>query len=104
MKKIFFVILSVFLFSSAFSQSTENTGCNCFENRKKDGRYNITQVSMLMGKRKLSERNIYDSQRNMQFAPSVTMINGRRFDEHWAAGFGFGFEMFEHNLFPLLIS
>jgi len=103
MKKIIFVILSIFLTPDAFSQSNENTGNIRSESRSKEGHYNITQVSLLMGKRKLSERNYYEPQNRIQMASSVTMINGRRYNEFWAVGFGFGFEMFEHNLFPLFL-
>jgi hypothetical protein len=59
MKKILFVILSTSFILDVFPQSYENR----FENRKKEGRYNITQVSLLMGNLKLSERNYYDSQK-----------------------------------------
>jgi hypothetical protein len=96
-----------------------------FANKKKKGYYNITQVSMLMGNREVKERypypyyypslyssylpvdsrflpNIYHNARTeLQVLPSVTMTNGYMFNEHWAAGIGVGFEIFEHNHFPL---
>jgi hypothetical protein len=37
----------------------------------------------------------------MPVSPSVTMTHGIMFKEHWAAGVGIGFEIFEHNLCPL---
>jgi len=96
MKKILFVILPAFLMPSVFSQSN-------FENRKKEGYYNITQISLLMGNRKLSEPSnyYYNTRNNMLVSPSVTMTNGYKFNEHWAAGIGVGFELFDHNHFPV---
>ena len=96
MKKIFFVIISALLIADAFPQSSDIR----FENRKKSGYYNITQVGLLMGNRKLSERNYYTT-RNLLVSPSVTMINGCMFNEHWAAGVGVGYEIFDHNHFPV---
>jgi len=34
-------------------------------------------------------------------SPSFTISNGYMFNEHWAAGAGVGFEIFDYNLFPL---
>jgi len=102
MKKFFLVILSTFLIADAFSQSYETR----FENRKKSGYYNTTQIGLLMGNRKLSEEinNYYNNARNrMLVSPAVTMTHGGMFNEHWAAGVGIGFEIFEHNLCPLFV-
>jgi hypothetical protein len=104
MKKILFVILSAFLMHDAFSQSSENTGNIRFENRKKEGYFNITQVSLLMGKRKLTEKtnNYYNNNSSkLLVSPSVTMTCGHIFNEQWAAGIGMGFEIFDHNHFPV---
>jgi len=98
MKKIFITFLSSFLIINAFPQSNENEGkCNCFENRTKSGHYNIMQVSLLIGNRDLNSRTNY----NRDITPSFTIINGRRYNERWAAGFGFGYEVFTHHLVPL---
>jgi hypothetical protein len=37
----------------------------------------------------------------MAVAPSFTITNGYMFNKHWAAGAGVGFEIFDHNFFPL---
>jgi len=86
MKKIVFFILSVFLMPDAFSQY-----------------FNTTQISMLMGNRPINDQysNVYDSRTNFQIHPSVTMTNGGMINEHWAAGVGIGFEIFDRNLFPV---
>jgi len=97
MKKILFVIIAVFLMPSAFSQNAIR-----FENRKNTGYFNLTQVSLMMGNRKLSEQNNYYNYRNnMLVSPSVTMTCGHIFNEHWATGVGMGFEIFSHNLLPV---
>ncbi len=131
MKKILFIILSSVLIPGAFSQSQnevdinmDNKGINVrFENKKKKGYYNTTQINMLMGNRQVVERNFYypyydypvrwatsslysyntyyDTRTEMQVSPSVTMTNGYMFNEHWAAGIGVGFEIFDRNLFPV---
>ena len=87
MKKILFVILSVFLTPDAFSQY-----------------FNTTQISVLMGNRPINERlpSILGSlDYRTHFFPSVTMTNGIKFDEHWAAGVGAGVEIFDRYLFPV---
>jgi hypothetical protein len=124
MKKFFFVILSVFLMPATYSQSTggdvhtDHKEVNIrFENRKKKGYYNTTQIGMLMGNRQISGRIPYYypsylsyvppyyfnnyTRTELQFSPSVTMTNGYMFNEHWAAGIGVGFEIFDRNLFPV---
>jgi hypothetical protein len=101
MKKILFVLLSTAIIIDVFSQSYENR----FENRKKEGYFNLTQISLLMGSRKLSEQNnYYNNNRNsMLVSPSVTMTCGKLFNEHWAAGIGMGFEIFSHHLLPVFL-
>jgi len=37
----------------------------------------------------------------MTVAPSFTVTNGYMFNPHWAVGAGVGFEIFDHNYFPL---
>ena len=104
MKKFLFVLLSVLLMPNVFPQSMENN--IRFENRKKDGCFNLTQVSLLMGNRKLSEQNnsYYNNNRNtMLVSPSVTMTCGRMFNEKWAAGIGMGLEIFSHTLLPVFL-
>jgi len=104
MKKSIFVILAVFLMYEAFPQSV-NAGDIRFENRKKTGYYNITQIGLFMGNQPYSERNpnYYDDRSDFQISPSITMINGGMFNEHWAAGVGVGFEIFDRNLFPVFM-
>ena len=125
MKKLLFVIISAFLMPAAFSQSiaidanAENKEVNiCFENKKKKGYFNSTQIGMLMGNRQVTERipyyyygglsssvyypqYLHNTREKLQIAPSFTMTNGYMFNEHWATGVGVGFEIFDHNLFPV---
>jgi len=89
MKKfLFFIILSAFLISESFSQY-----------------FNTTQIGIMMGIRPVNERNPnpYNYDARTEFFPSVTMTNGKRFDEHWAAGIGVGYERFDRDLFPLFV-
>jgi len=104
MKNLFYVILLALLTTNAFSQN-ENIR---FENRKKKGYFNTTQISLLMGRLPVNEQNYsysyyqYDEEyRKIKTLPSVSMTNGYMFNEHWAAGVGIGFEMFDQNMFPL---
>lgn len=115
MKKFLLVILSVFLIHSAFAQG--NKGVNIrFENKKTKGYYNTTQISLLMGNQQVTEHYYYTNdllsssiapyynytpRTEMQVSPSLTMTNGYMFNEHWAAGIGLGFEIFNRNLFPI---
>ena len=104
MKKALFITLIVFLITDAFSQSNLNEEVDSnFENRKQRGHYNITQIGMLMGNRRMSERSYNNPYGNLQIAPSVTMINGTMSDEGWGVGVGVGFEIFDHNLFPVFV-
>lgn len=129
MKKIFFIISSLFLTFSIFAQSgkkvnlkLENNEINSrFDNRKEKGFYSIMQISLLMGNTQFTDRTTYTMPYNtyipsvspapsyyypytrtsLTVAPSFTITNGYRFDKHWAVGAGVGFEIFDHNLFPL---
>jgi len=82
------------------------------ENKKKKGYFNTTQIGMLMGNRQITERFsvvtggwgvslIEETRTKMQISPSLTMTNGYMFNEHWAAGIGVGYEIFEWNFFPV---
>ena len=107
-------ILSEYM-PEAFSQYIAKQNIARFENRKKKGYFNTTQIGMLMGNTPITERTIintqtpwgivlftsYDTRTEMQISPSFTMTNGYMFNEHWAAGLGVGFEIFEWNLFPV---
>jgi hypothetical protein len=100
-----------------------------FNIRKEKGFYNIMQVGFMFGNSQLIDRTsyygpnysnftdvapapgVYDAHSTVYYlpyprsiltvAPSFTITNGYRFNEHWAAGVGVGFEIFDHNLFPL---
>jgi len=85
MKKLLFIILSVFLIPDAFSQY-----------------FNTTQINVLMGNRPIKER-IESFDARTQFFPSVTMTNGKRFNDHLAAGVGVGVEIFDRYLFPAFL-
>lgn len=127
MKKICFILLLLFLTCNMFAQFKQDIylidGKEIragYENKKKRGYYNTMQINMLMGNKQILERSIhyypYQPFSSSYFAPvynapyrhtklvvspSVTITNGYMFNEHWAAGVGIGFEIMEHNLFPL---
>ena len=88
------------------------------DGRKKRGYFNSTQIGLLMGNREVIERPYYypyysyhsiylphyyntRTTTEMQISPSLTMTNGYMFNEHWAAGVGVGFEIFDRNFFPV---
>ena len=128
MKKIWFLNLSLLLTACIFAQSGKETDINVeknethshFDNRKGKGFYNIMQVSFMMGNSQFTDKTTYYMPYNtnssviaaspysypytrttLAVAPSFTITNGYRFNEHWAAGAGVGFEIFDYNLFPL---
>lgn len=114
-----------------FAQSGKTTKQNLnnqhtkisFEDRKERGFYSAMQIGFLLGNKQEIERpptyyplynidyasSVYPSpgysqpqaRNKLAFAPSVALTGGYMFSEHWAAGAGIGFEIFEHNLFPL---
>ncbi|WP_423129969.1 hypothetical protein [Gaoshiqia sp. Z1-71] len=128
MKKITIVSLSLFLTVSGFAQFNKENSVNVdkneihtrFDKRKDKGYYSIMQVSLLLGNNQSIQGivNYYPyptadtfapvysypypySRTGMAVAPSFTITNGYLFNEHWAAGAGVGYEIFDHNLFPL---
>jgi len=127
MKKFLFIILLALLMPVAFSQNVTKETNIRFEHKKKNGYFNITQIGMFMGNRQVAERypspyyyssypslssslyypyqypyhHYYNTRTEMQTSPSLTMTNGYMFNEHWAAGIGVGFEIFDHNYFPV---
>jgi hypothetical protein len=129
MIKTVITILSLLLSVGSFAQFNNEDYFNVdkndihtrFEKRKEKGYYNIMQVSLLLGNNQSTERiinyypNCYSlsssfcapvysypyAHTRMTLAPSFTITNGYMFNEHWAAGAGVGFEIFDHNLFPL---
>jgi hypothetical protein len=130
MKRIYFISLSLLLTHSIFAQSgkdvelkQENNEINSrLNDRKEKGFYNIMHCSFLLGAREFTDRPAYytpyqpypttyivpptvyyypDSRTSFTLAPSFTITNGYMFNEHWAAGAGVGFEIFNYNLFPL---
>lgn len=130
MKKIWFFNLSLLFSVSIFAQSgkeinlkVENNEIQSrFDDRKEKGFYNIMQVSFLFGNSQVTDMTSYNTQyynssstivapnpvnyrpytrTALAVAPSFTISNGYMFNEHWAAGAGVGFEIFDYNLFPL---
>lgn len=130
MKKIWFINLSLLLAISIFAQSEKEIDLNIvkneshsrFDNRKEKGFYNIMQVSFMLGNCQIIDRTSYYSpyyttdksssivapsysypytRNSLTVAPSFTITNGYRFNQHWAAGAGIGYEVFDHNLFPV---
>jgi len=131
MKKIYLISLSLLLTFSIFAQSGKEVNLNSennethtsFNTRKEKGFYNLMQISFLFGNSQIADRTIinytpYYPDNYQDFAPntgynnnntptrsavapSFTITNGYMFNKHWAAGAGIGFEIFDHNLFPL---
>jgi hypothetical protein len=106
MKKIYFISLWLLLTLSIFAQTGkevnldggDNKVNSSFNNRKEKGFYNIMHVSLLFGTNQFTDVSTYF---RTTIAPSFTITNGYIFNEHWAAGAGVGFEIFNYNLFPL---
>jgi len=127
MKKICFIQLLLILTVSIFAQSVKEVDLNIeknrihsrFDNRNKKGFYSIMQFSLMMGNSRSTERTAYSQEyyttsqiaapiyyypyaiTSKAVVPSFTITNGYRFDKHWAAGAGVGYEVFDYNLFPL---
>ena len=129
MKKILFSLaISLAIVTTSYSQNGVKTNANgdkisiSYDNRKKKGYYNITHINMLMGNKMTvsgtnyyyypyhlsslsypypSPSTYYDAKIKLQVSPSITMTQGYMFNEHWAAGIGVGFEIFNQNIFPL---
>ena len=130
MKRLYFINLFLLLTISIFAgagkvanlNGVDNEVDSSFINRKEKGFYNIMQVSLLLGNSQFNDRPVYYTpyymetssfvapdpvyyrpyaHTNLTVAPSFTITNGYMFNEHWAAGAGVGFEIFDYNLFPL---
>jgi hypothetical protein len=110
MKRIYLINLSLLLTLSIFAQSEKEANLNRENNeinsrfitRKEKGLYNIMHVSLLLGSSQFTDRqNNSCTRTSLNISPSFTITNGYLFNEHWAAGAGVGFEIFDYNLFPL---
>ncbi|MFA5648013.1 MAG: hypothetical protein WC951_06860 [Bacteroidales bacterium] len=127
MKKNYLIILLLVLTASTFAQSGKEDNLNLknndihshFKNRKEKGFYSAMQVSFLFGSAQQVDRGSYyypgyelypsliappppPYTRNvLAIAPSLALTSGYMLNKHWAAGAGVGFEVFDHNLFPL---
>jgi hypothetical protein len=105
MKKIYFINLCLLLTICIFAQSGKDVNLNGgknevnsgFNDRKEKGFYNIMNFSLMLG-----TNQVTNGQTNSRIAvaPSFTSTYGYIFNEHWAAGAGTGFEIFNYNLFP----
>jgi len=91
MKRFLIIIISVFLIPDSFSQSVEKE------------KYTTVQIAMLMGSRQMIvwTPNSFNTRFELQVSPSVTITKSRIINEHWAAGAGAGYELFDYNLFPV---
>jgi hypothetical protein len=106
MKRIYFINLLLLLTLSILAQSGKEVNLNggnnelnsSFNNRKDKGLYNIMHFSLLLGTNQFTDVPTYS---RTAIAPSFTITNGYLLNEHWAAGAGIGFEIFNYNLFPL---
>jgi len=130
MKKIYLIHISLLLTLSVFAQSSKEVNLNVenneiysrFINRKEKGFYSIMQINLLFGSSQFIEKTPYytpynpypssyvvstpvyyypNTRSSLTVAPSFTITNGYKFNKHWAAGAGVGFEIFDYNLFPL---
>jgi len=129
MKKIYLIIFGLLFTLRSFAQPGNEVNHNVkneenqsgFNTRKERGFYNIMQFSLLFGNNQTKDQAIYyesyyDAYSSMEIAPrydyprtrntlavapSFTITNGYMFNEHWATGVGVGFEVFNHNLYPL---
>lgn len=108
MKKTAILIGSLLLAVASFAQSAAadtikvdksemNSG---IKPRKDKGYYNIMQASLMFGNVRGAD-HYFPPSPVMGVTPSITITNGYRFNKQWAAGAGVGFEIFDHNLFPL---
>ena len=128
MKKFLIIILLALLMPDAFSQTvtdeldriihslseilhdatsqitTEEINIRNFENKKKRGYFNTTQIGFMMGNRQIIDQfwgwNPI-TLTEIKISPTVTMTHGYMFNEHLAAGVGVGFEVFNHRFFPV---
>jgi hypothetical protein len=67
------------------------------EEQSPAGYYNLTQLSFIIGETDELSATV------SKFVPSVTTINGYRFNEHFAAGVGVGIAVYEYMVFPVFI-
>jgi hypothetical protein len=106
MKRIYFINLLLLLTLGILAQSGKEVNLNggnnevnsSFNNRKEKGFYNIMHFSLLLGTNQFTDGPTYF---RTAISPSFTITNGYIFNDHWAAGAGVGFEIFNYNLFPL---
>lgn len=99
---------------SVIAQSGEEVN---FNSGKEKETYTTMQFNLLFGNSHFSGNMLhiipyfteitsfgYDipyDQRALAVSPSVSLSHGRVYNEHWSTGLGVGFEIFDHNLFPL---
>jgi hypothetical protein len=130
MKKTAILIGLLLLTVGSFAQSAKedtikvdksemNSGV---KSRKEKGYYTIMQANLLFGNIQVTDMTssypLYNpnpssgitplpasyypyTRTAMAVAPSFTITNGYMFNKHWVAGAGVGFEIFDHNFFPL---
>lgn len=109
MKKSTIIIIVLFLNLGSFAQSNEGNYNNLnktdLDKRKEKGYYSIMQVSLLLGNKPycMYASDYYYTSTKMSLAPSFTITNGYMFNNNWTVGAGVGYEIFDHNLFPLFI-
>ena len=126
MRKMTLIFVSLLLTVGGFAQFNQQNLSGLEKNdlqyrfgeRKEKGYYSIMQVNLLMGNQQNTRRyigyypypassltapfpSIPYTETRLSASPSVTLSNGYMFNEHWAAGAGVGFEIFNHHLFPL---
>ncbi len=129
MKKIYSIILLIFLTVSVLAQANKKVSIDLENNkissqldsRKEKGFYSIMQMGVLFGNHRptnqvgyyypdyakahssmiASPAVSYNTQTTLKVIPSFAFSSGYMFNEHWAIGAGLGFEVSDYNLFPL---
>lgn len=106
MKKVIQICALLVISLTAFAQSanevilsvSDNKDGTGLGNRKEKGFYYMMNFSLMLGTGRLSDGTL---ETHTAVSPAFALVNGYKLNEHWAAGAGVGFEIINHNLFPL---
>jgi len=89
MKRLLFFPLCMLVALSVLAQNDKPATSSS------EGYFNLTQLSFIIGERDEM------SPTGTDFVPSVTMVNGYRFNEHWSLGVGIGVTAYSYLVFPI---
>lgn len=106
MKRVIQISILLLISLTVFAQSANeviqrdadnkvNTG---FRSRNEKGFFYMMNFSLMLGTGRLSDGTL---ETRTAVSPSFAVVNGYKFNEHLSAGAGVGFEIINHNLFPL---